>query len=55
MREKFIADTLPIWMKYFSDAVTEHGGAFAAGPTLTIADCMWYPQLKYFTKGVADQ
>ena len=54
MREKFIAETLPVWMKYFSDALEEHGGAFAAGPTLTIADCIWYPQLNYYTKGIAD-
>ena len=54
LREKFVAETLPVWMKYFSDALEEHGGAFAAGPTLTIADCIWYPQLNYYTKGIAD-
>eukprot|EP00961_Rhodomonas_salina_P287661 3886717-Rhodomonas_salina.3 len=41
-------------MQHLSEAIKENGGKFACGDTLTIADLQWYPQLRYFTKGVAD-
>mmetsp|Transcript_6192 Transcript_6192/g.10745 ORF Transcript_6192/g.10745 Transcript_6192/m.10745 type:complete len:223 (-) Transcript_6192:157-825(-) len=54
VREKFIKDSLPVHMEHLTDALKEGGGKFVCGDTVTIADLQWYPQLRYFTKGVAD-
>lgn len=52
LREKFLANDLPRFMKYFTSALS--GGVFFAGDHVTIADIQILPQLKYFTQGIAD-
>ena len=54
VREKFVKELLPVYMGDLTDALKEAGGKFVCGDTVTIADLQWYPQLRYFTKGVAD-
>lgn len=58
MRETFLKEELPKYMGYFTKLLAENNaggeGGFICGPKLTIADCALYPQLNYFTKGVAD-
>lgn len=53
LREKFVAEELPKYMAFVTDALSSSGG-FICGPTPTIADCQLIPQLTYFTRGVAD-
>eukprot|EP00928_Gymnodinium_smaydae_P054442 TRINITY_DN38206_c0_g1_i1.p1 TRINITY_DN38206_c0_g1~~TRINITY_DN38206_c0_g1_i1.p1 ORF type:complete len:656 (+),score=166.83 TRINITY_DN38206_c0_g1_i1:137-2104(+) len=53
LREKFIAEELPKFMGYFTAAL-EKSGAFLCGASPTIADLQLFPQLRYYTKGVAD-
>ena len=53
LREKFVAEELPKYMKFLSTALEASGG-FVCGPTPTIADCVLIPQVDYFTRGVAD-
>ena len=53
MREAFMKDEWPKYMA-FIEAELKATGAFIAGPKITIADCQLYPQLAYFTRGVAD-
>eukprot|EP01063_Lacrimia_lanifica_P028629 TRINITY_DN4214_c0_g1_i1.p1 TRINITY_DN4214_c0_g1~~TRINITY_DN4214_c0_g1_i1.p1 ORF type:complete len:497 (+),score=205.89 TRINITY_DN4214_c0_g1_i1:82-1491(+) len=54
LRGKFVDTTLPQFAKYFTDFIEENGGAFLAGATPTIADCMLLPALRKFTKGFID-
>jgi len=54
MREKFVAEELPKYAKFISEALEANGSGFICGPKPTIADCNFVPQLLYFTKGVAD-
>jgi len=52
VREKFIKEILPVHMEYLSDALKAGGSKFVCGDTVTIADLQWYPELRYFLKGV---
>jgi glutathione S-transferase len=54
LRENFVVEHMPGQMKALSDKIEEHGNKFLCGDAVTIADLLWYPQLTYFTKGVAD-
>lgn len=54
LREKFIAEDLPRYAKYIENAVAAGGGGFLCGDKPTIADLNLLPQLRYYTKGVAD-
>lgn len=54
MREKFVAEDLPRFMTFFSKILEERGNAFFCGPKITIADLQILPQLRYYTRGVAD-
>lgn len=57
MRETFLKEELPKYMGYVTKLLAENnagGGGYVCGPNLTIADCAIYPQLNYFTRGVAD-
>jgi len=54
LRETWVAEHMPGQFQALSEKIEEHGNKFLAGDTLTIADLLWYPQLTYFTKGVAD-
>eukprot|EP01084_Bolivina_argentea_P216738 368147_1 len=53
LRESFLADTLPRFMRYFTEKLNATG-AFLCGDSVTIADLQVLPQLRYYTKGVAD-
>eukprot|EP00854_Cymbomonas_tetramitiformis_P020050 gene20050-24002_t len=53
LRESFLKDELPNFMKYLTGHL-EASGAFFCGSAPTIADLQILPQLRYFTKGVAD-
>eukprot|EP00933_Yihiella_yeosuensis_P048276 TRINITY_DN4438_c1_g2_i1.p1 TRINITY_DN4438_c1_g2~~TRINITY_DN4438_c1_g2_i1.p1 ORF type:complete len:228 (-),score=58.01 TRINITY_DN4438_c1_g2_i1:142-825(-) len=53
LREKFLSEQLPTFMKFFSQKL-EKTGAFFCGDKPTIADLQILVQLRYFTKGVAD-
>jgi glutathione S-transferase len=55
IRESFLVDDLPRYMKYFTDMINENGGnAYLTGKDLTIADISAYQQIGYFRKGIAD-
>jgi len=55
VREAFLAEELPRYMKYFADMIKEAGGgAFLLGEDLTIADIAAYQGISYFRKGIAD-
>ncbi|KAJ8601728.1 hypothetical protein CTAYLR_003207 [Chrysophaeum taylorii] len=51
MRTAFVENEMPKFMDFFSKAI---GSSFVCGDTPTIADCVLFPQLRYFTRGVAD-
>jgi len=53
MREKFLAQSLPQFMGFMTKKL-ETGGPYFCGNDITIADLQILPQLRYFTKGVAD-
>jgi glutathione S-transferase len=53
LRERFLAESLPKFMGMFT-AQLEKTGAFLCGDKVTIADLQLLPQLRYFTRGVAD-
>mmetsp|Transcript_38466 Transcript_38466/g.46414 ORF Transcript_38466/g.46414 Transcript_38466/m.46414 type:complete len:228 (-) Transcript_38466:410-1093(-) len=53
MRDKWIGTELPRFAGYFSDRLNK-SGAFLCGDKITLADCVLLPQLRYYTKGVAD-
>merc|ERR1712187_603153 len=53
MRENFLATDMPKFMDFFTKKL-ETTGAFLSGSKPTIADLQLLPQLRYFTKGVAD-
>merc|ERR1711862_870742 len=54
MREKFVAEDLPRFMGYFTNLLAKFSGPFFAGENVTIADLCIFPQLRYFTRGIAD-
>jgi len=56
LREKFISadGDLARFMGYFSKQLEKSGGKFFCGDHVTLADLQILPQLRYFTKGVAD-
>jgi len=54
MREKFIANELPKYLKYLADMIDKNGGKFLCGDEPTIADCNAVPQLRGFTRGHID-
>jgi prostaglandin-H2 D-isomerase / glutathione transferase len=55
MREKFVADVLPHFVKRLTSRLEKHGGPFlVAGTEPTIADCVAVPALRAFTKGHLD-
>lgn len=54
MRERFVAESLPQMMGFVKQMLADNGGAFLAGPNVTIADCVAVPQLRFFMRGVAD-
>lgn len=53
LREKFVQEELPKYMTYLTNELSATG-AFLCGAKPTIADCQLFPQVFYFTKGVAD-
>jgi len=53
LREKFMSEEFGKYMK-FLEAELASTGAFVCGAKPTIADCALYPQIEYFTRGVAD-
>lgn len=53
LREKFIAEEFPKYMGFLTVELNETG-AFLVGDKPTIADCQLFPQVHYFTRGVAD-
>lgn len=52
LREKFIAEGLPKFMVFFTAKLEKT--PFLCGDKMTAADLVFLPQLRYFTKGVAD-
>mmetsp|Transcript_17148 Transcript_17148/g.23563 ORF Transcript_17148/g.23563 Transcript_17148/m.23563 type:complete len:273 (-) Transcript_17148:224-1042(-) len=54
MRETFIAEELPKYMKYILDLITENGGKYLCGDDVTIADLDGLHSIMYFSKGIAD-
>lgn len=54
LREKFIENELPKYLKYLADMIDKNGGKFLCGDEPTIADCMAVPQLRGFTRGHID-
>jgi glutathione S-transferase len=53
-REKFVAEELPKYLTFIARWLDQSDGQFLCGPEPTIADCQALPQLRYFTRGVAD-
>uniref|UniRef100_A0A7S4Q9D7 Glutathione transferase n=1 Tax=Alexandrium monilatum TaxID=311494 RepID=A0A7S4Q9D7_9DINO len=53
LREAFVAEELPKFMGFYAKKL-EATGAFFCGDKPTIADLYVLPQLRYYTKGVAD-
>eukprot|EP00294_Goniomonas_avonlea_P009346 CAMPEP_0114539588 /NCGR_PEP_ID=MMETSP0114-20121206/316_1 /TAXON_ID=31324 /ORGANISM="Goniomonas sp, Strain m" /LENGTH=229 /DNA_ID=CAMNT_0001723697 /DNA_START=48 /DNA_END=737 /DNA_ORIENTATION=- len=54
LRAKFVAETLPTLLGYYTRLLKESGGGFFCGDTVTIADCHIFPQLANFQKGHLD-
>eukprot|EP00586_Coscinodiscus_wailesii_P022776 CAMPEP_0172496304 /NCGR_PEP_ID=MMETSP1066-20121228/84979_1 /TAXON_ID=671091 /ORGANISM="Coscinodiscus wailesii, Strain CCMP2513" /LENGTH=224 /DNA_ID=CAMNT_0013268527 /DNA_START=43 /DNA_END=717 /DNA_ORIENTATION=+ len=54
MRQNWIANELPRYLKYISDMIDKHGGKWIAGEEVTIADCLAAPFLRRFTVGGID-
>ena len=54
IREAWIADELPKYMKYVADLIDTSGGPFLCGATLTIADLQAASQIGYYGQGIAD-
>jgi glutathione S-transferase len=55
LREEFLEEELPKYMKFYGDLIKEAGGdAFLIGESLTIADIAAYQTISYFRKGIAD-
>lgn len=54
MREKFLAEELPKFMGFLAGILEKSSGPYFCGDKVTIADLCILPQLRYFTKGVAD-
>jgi glutathione S-transferase len=54
MRERFLADSLPKFLKFFEDWILESGGPFLLGKEVTLADVTLYTRLRYFGAGIAD-
>lgn len=54
LRTRFLAETLPRFLGFFTTHIEAHGGFFLNGDEPTIADCTALPQFQYFASGVAD-
>lgn len=54
LREAFAATDLPKYLQWYSDLLTEAGGAFFGGAAPSLADCHILPQLRAFTAGHID-
>ncbi|CAE8606870.1 unnamed protein product [Polarella glacialis] len=54
MREKFLAEEMPKFMGFYTKALEKSGGPFFCGQKVTIADLQILPQLRYYSRGVAD-
>jgi glutathione S-transferase len=54
MRERFIANELPKFLKFFEGWMLESGGPFLLGKDITLADLTLYTRLRYFSAGIAD-
>jgi glutathione S-transferase len=54
MRETFVANELPKFLKYFEKWILESGGPFLTGTEITLADLSFYSRLRYFGGGFAD-
>jgi len=54
LREKFIEEKLPQYMKFLSDKIEASGSQFLCGENVTIADLVLLPQLRMFILGFAD-
>jgi len=54
MRQNWIANELPKYLKYISDMIDKHGGKWIAAEEPTIADCLAVPFLRRFTVGGID-
>ena len=54
MRERYLANELPKFLKFFEDWILESGGPFLLGKEVTLADLSFYSRLRYFSLGIAD-
>jgi glutathione S-transferase len=54
MRERFLANELPKFLKFFEGWILESGGPFLLGKEITLADVTLYTRLRYFSSGIAD-
>lgn len=52
LREAFVRDDLPCFMKYFIDTMGD--SPYVCGDNVTIADLKWLPIMSHLTKGVLD-
>ena len=54
LREKFVADELPKFVKFLERLLEDSGGPFLCGTTPTIADMAWVPILRALRGGFLD-
>mmetsp|Transcript_107889 Transcript_107889/g.247303 ORF Transcript_107889/g.247303 Transcript_107889/m.247303 type:complete len:230 (+) Transcript_107889:45-734(+) len=54
LREGFVAEKVPEFMKFLSRHLEASGGTFICGTKPTIADCALLPTLRNFTRGHID-
>lgn len=54
LREGFVQNELPRFLGYLERFISESGGKFLCGDTVTLADCYWLPQLRRFKAGHMD-
>ena len=54
LREKWVAEELPTFLKIFSSMLEKNGSWLAGGDEPTIADCVAVPLLRSYTRGYID-
>jgi len=54
MREAFVANDMPRYIKYFENFLEQNGGPFMCGSNVTMADCVLLPTLRNFIRGHID-